>query len=272
MVDHVRTFVHGQFDADALVPALGGRRVSVCIPARDEERTIGCIVTSIHTRLMRSGGRAALVDEIVVVDDGSMDSTAAVAREAGARVVKGQKGHSGKGEAMCLALSESRGDLIVFLDGDVENFSAHFVTGLLGPLLIGGDEDPVALVKGFYERPLHGEPSGGGRVTELAARPVIELLFPQLLGVRQPLAGESAAPREVLEKTGMDPGYGAEMGLLIDVAARFGAGSIAQVDLGIRVHRNRPLAELRHQATDVLRAALQRAEHGLPDRSTDVSS
>lgn len=153
---------------------------------------------------------------------------------------------------------------MVFLDADVENFARHFVTGLLGPLL--AHEDSIALVKGFYERPLHGSPTGGGRVTELTARPTIDLLFPHLLEVRQPLAGETAAPRRVLEETGIAPGYGAELGLLIDVAALFGTASIAQVDLGIRVHRNRPIEELRHQATDVLRAALDRAEVLPPSR------
>jgi len=252
----VQTFSHRQFDAETLVKALGVRRVSVCLPARDEEQTVGSIVASVHRSLTRAGGGAALVDEIVVVDDGSVDSTAAVAESAGARVVRRSGDGGGKGEAMRLALAESRGELVVFLDADVENFAPHFVTGLLGPLLV--NDDSVALVKGFYERPINGSPTGGGRVTELVARPAIELLFPHLLDVRQPLAGESAAPRVVLEKTGIAPGYGAELGLLVDVAERFGVGSIAQVDLGVRVHRNRPLEELRRQATDVLRAALER--------------
>jgi glucosyl-3-phosphoglycerate synthase len=115
------------------------------------------------------------------------------------------------------------------------------------------------LVKGFYERPLAGAPTGGGRVTELVARPLIELLFPDLLGVRQPLAGETAGHRWVFEKSDFAPGYGVEIGLLVDVARRFGPASIAQVDLGTRTHRNRPLDELRPQALDVLRTALGRA-------------
>ena len=160
-----------------------------------------------------------------------------------------------------LGVEESDAELLVFLDADVTNFGPHFVTGLLGPLLTdpGPHQPDVALVKGFYERPLHGEPAGGGRVTELVARPVIDLLFPHLSGVRQPLAGETAAPRTVLDKTGLAPGYGVELGLLIDVAERFGVEQVVQVDLGVRVHRNRPLSELRPQATDVLRAALGRA-------------
>lgn len=249
-------FHASDFDAARLTAARAGRRVSVCIPARDEERTVGAIVTSVHSALTAAGGGAALVDEVLVVDDGSVDATASVARAAGARVVSSGTTGGGKGEAMAVALGEAVGDLIVFLDGDVESFTPHFVVGLLGPLLT---DDDVALVKGFYERPLNGEGTGGGRVTELVARPVIDLLFPQLAGVRQPLAGESAAPRSVLEKTGIGPGYEVELGLLIDVADRFGADAVAQVDLGVRIHRNRGLDELRHEATDVLRAALTRA-------------
>jgi glucosyl-3-phosphoglycerate synthase len=157
---------------------------------------------------------------------------------------------------MAAALEESEGDLLVYLDADVTNFSPHFVTGLLGPLLT---EESTTLVKGFYERPLHGAPGGGGRVTELVARPAIDLLFPELSGIHQPLAGETAAPRWVLEKCGLADGYAVELALLIDVATRFGVETIAQVDLGVRVHRNRPLSELRPQAVDVLRAALDRA-------------
>ncbi len=157
---------------------------------------------------------------------------------------------------MRVALDASVGDLIVFVDADVTNFAPHFVTGLLGPLLL---DDTTTLVKGFYERPLHDAPAGGGRVTELMARPVLDVLFPDLSGVRQPLAGETAAPRWVLEGCGLADGYAVEIGLLIDVAARYGAGTIAQVDLGTRVHRNRPLSELRPQATDILRTALARA-------------
>ena len=256
-----RPFHHGDFGADALVAARRGRRVAVCLPARNEARTLGPIVSSVRAALTSGGGGADLVDDVVVVDDGSDDDTAAVAIGAGARVVPARTVGGGKGQAMGVALAETDAELLVFLDGDVENFDPHYVTGLLGPLLL--DPPPgrpdVALVKGFYERPLHGERGEGGRVTELVARPVIDLLFPLLSGVRQPLAGETAAPRTVLDKTGLAPGYGVELALLIDVAEQFGVDQIAQVDLGVRVHRNRPLAELRPQATDVLGAALRRA-------------
>jgi len=251
-------FDHRQFDVAALASARGGRRVSVCLPARDEEATVGAIVAEVRAACTAAGGGADLVDEVVVVDDGSTDDTAARSRAAGARVVRSGTRGGGKGQAMAVAVAESRGDLLVFLDADVEGFRSHFVVGLLGPLLL---DDDLAMVKGFYRRPLHGSPSGGGRVTELVARPVIDLLFPELAFVRQPLAGETAVRREVVDKTGVAPGYGAELGLLVDVAREFGIHAIAEVDLGERVHRNRPLAELRVHATDVLRAALARAAH-----------
>jgi glucosyl-3-phosphoglycerate synthase len=248
----------------ALVAARAGRRVAVCLPARDEAHTLGAIVSSVRRTLTPWEGGADLVDDIVVVDDGSTDDTAAVGRRAGARVVGTRTVGGGKGQAMRVALEETDAELLVFLDADVENFGPHFVTGLLGPLLEdpGPGKSDVALVKGFYERPLHGERGEGGRVTELVARPVIDLLFPHLAGVRQPLAGETAAPRTVLDKTGLAPGYGVELALLVDVADRFGVEQVTQVDLGVRIHRNRPLAELRPQATDVLGAALRRAGLG----------
>ncbi len=228
----------------------------MCIPARDEAATVGGIVDAIVRELTEEGGGVPLVYDVVVADDGSTDETGELARAAGARVVTRSSGVGGKGQAMRSALEAASGDLIVFLDADVTNFGPHFVTSLLGPLLA---DDSLALVKGYYERPLHGAPGGGGRVTELVARPLIDLLFPHLAVVKQPLAGETAAPRSVLEKCGLADGYAVELALLIDVAARFGTESIAQVDLGIREHRNRPLEELRPQATDVLRAALARA-------------
>jgi glucosyl-3-phosphoglycerate synthase len=164
---------------------------------------------------------------------------------------------------MRVGLEAARGDIIVYLDADVENTSAPFVSGLIGPLLT---DDEVTLVKGFYERPIEGARTGGGRVTELMARPLIDVLFPELARIRQPLAGETAAHRWVLEKVPFADGYGVELGLLVDVARRFGAASIAQVDLGLRVHRNRPLDELRPQATEILRAALSRAGWPLPEQ------
>ncbi|HEV3366151.1 MAG TPA: glucosyl-3-phosphoglycerate synthase [Acidimicrobiales bacterium] len=252
----------GLFDPFELADSKEGRRVSVCIPARNEAATVGPIVHSIVSVLTASPGGAPLVDEVVVIDDGSIDQTAHQALQAGARVVGTDRPGGGKGQAMRSALKSADGDIIAFVDADVTNFGPHFITGLLGPVLL---DESVTLVKGFYQRPLRGAPDGGGRVTELTAKPIIDLLFPHLASIEQPLAGETAAPRWILETCGLADGYAVELALLIDVAARFGVETIAQVDLGVRFHRNRPLSELRPQATDILRAALARAALIPPD-------
>jgi glucosyl-3-phosphoglycerate synthase len=259
------TYHHGDFPSGRLLEAKArtGRTVSVCIPAHNEASTVGSVVRAVVQPFVTAVGGNGLVDEVIVLDDSSRDDTAAQARQAGARVVEGPQGPAGpgspggKGGAMTAALAASSGDVVVFLDADVANTTPAFVTGLLGPLLT---TDHVALVKGFYTRPLNGEPTGGGRVTELVARPLLELLHPALGWVRQPLAGETAAHRWVFEKVGFAGGYGVEVGLLIDVARSLGPDVLAQVDLGERIHRNRPLHELRPQALDVLRAALERTD------------
>jgi glucosyl-3-phosphoglycerate synthase len=254
-VGHGSVFRHEQFDAATLAARRHGVTVSVCIPARDEQSTVAKVVGPVYKALTAAGGGVDLVDELVVVDDGSTDATAARARRAGAAVVPSGCAAGGKGRAMRAGLAATAGDIVVFLDADVTNFSPHFVVGLVGPLLA----DPaIQLVKAFYDRPLQ-RGDGGGRVTELVARPVIGLLFPSLTPIRQPLAGETALRRAALGRIELEPGYGVELGLLVDVAEVHGAGAIAQVDLGVRAHRNRPLAELGTHATDVLRAALHRA-------------
>ncbi len=215
--------------------------VSVCLPARDEAETVGTIVERIAP--------LAVVDEVVVVDDGSTDATARLAAAAGATVVP--SGGTGKGAALWTAVQAAKGDLLVFCDADLVGFDPAFVERLVAPLL--GDER-IGFVKGRYERV--GE---GGRVTELVARPLIELLFPHLSVFDQPLAGEFAARRDVLEHVAFADGYGIDLGLLIDVVARIGLDRAVQVDLGVKRHRNRPLAELGVQAREVLRAALARA-------------
>jgi glucosyl-3-phosphoglycerate synthase len=263
----LRTHVASEFPAADLVAAKGSTTVSVCIPARNEETTVGAIVDTIRSELVDGLG---LVDEIVVVDDHSSDRTGPEATAAGARVVDAAdvladhgRGH-GKGEALWKSLYASRGDVVVWCDADVQDFDPRFVTGLLGPLLT----DPsLAFVKGFYERPVDGQVRGGGRVTELVARPVLTLLFPDLARIVQPLSGEYGGRREVLEQVPFVEGYGVDIALLIDIAARFGVDRLAQVDLGQRIHRNRPLHELSPMAAQVLQAALRRAAPGLaPDR------
>jgi glucosyl-3-phosphoglycerate synthase len=244
----VRTFSAHEFGAPRLVAAKRGRVVSVCIPARDEATTVGAIVSTIRRAL------PDLVDEVVVVDDGSTDATGAVAAAAGATVV-GRSGE-GKGQAMRAALAACAGDVVAFVDADLRQFTPAFVLGLLGPLLL---HDDVTLVKAHYQRPLDGRPGEGGRVTELVAKPLLALLFPELAAIRQPLGGEYAGRRCVLERCRFDDGYGVDVGLLIDVAERHGVQSIAQVDLGTRLHRNRPLAELVPQAHQVMEAVLDRA-------------
>jgi glucosyl-3-phosphoglycerate synthase len=249
-----RRFPHQQFDPAVLTAAKAGRRISVCIPARNEAGTVGAVVDPVVSALTDRRGGVPLVDQVLVVDDGSQDATADVAAAAGAEVLS-LHGSGGKGQAMWSALEACTGDLVVFLDADVENTTPEFVTSLVGPLLAFAN---VALVKGYYLRPFQGVPTGGGRVTELVARPLIELFFPALGDIRQPLAGETAAPRWVLEKFRFADGYGVELGLLVDVAREFGIESIAQVDLGTRIHRNRPLTELRPQATEIMTAAFDR--------------
>lgn len=198
-------------------------------------------------------GPTPIVDEVIVVDDCSSDGTGLIAAGLGARVLR-RDASPGKGAAMAQALRFATGDIVVFVDADVRNFGLHYVTRLVEPLF--GDPT-IVLVKGTYHR-AGNDGAGGGRVTELLARPLLRRLVPELAFVRQPLAGEVAVRREALDGLVLEPGYGVEIGMLIDIARRFGPSAIAQVDLGERVHRNRPLADLAGQADDVLDAVLSR--------------
>lgn len=257
----IPTYQHERFSASELVGAKRAQRIVVCIPARDEERTVGRVVGAVRDGLV---DRVGLVDEVVVVDDGSRDRTAETAAAAGARVVQSTEERDaagfpvglGKGGAMRAALAATDSDLVVFLDADVSNLRAHFVTGLLGPLL---SSEQTVLVKAVYGPSTRGDVVGGGRVTELVARPALALLFPELASIEQPIAGEQAVRRRVLDDVELDDGYGVDLGMLIDVAQRCGADSLAQVNVGVRVHRSRPLNQLVPQATAVLETALRRA-------------
>jgi glucosyl-3-phosphoglycerate synthase len=228
--------------------------ISVCLPARNEAPTIGAIVAE-TVRLDR-------VTEVVVLDDGSTDDTAAVATAAGARVVAeasvlpeaGQG--SGKGNAMWKSLYVCRGDIICWVDADLRNFHGEYVERLCAPLL---DQPDTMFVKAFFTRSFEGAPTGGGRVTELVARPLLSLLFPKLADIVQPLGGEYAARRTALEVLPFVEGWGVELGLLVDVVERFGRPAVAQVDLDVREHRNRSLEDLGPQALAVMTIALRRA-------------
>jgi glucosyl-3-phosphoglycerate synthase len=259
-------FHHGDFEPAVLASSRGLTTVSVCLPARNEAATVGPIVEAIRVELTE---QHAVVDEIVVIDDHSTDRTANIARSAGATVVDAAaicpefgEGH-GKGEALWKSLFVSTGDVVAWCDSDIVDFDPHFITGLLGPLLT---DERISFVKGHYERPLVDGGPGGGRVTELVARPLLSLLFPHLAEMVQPLSGEYAGRRELLERLPFVRGYGVDIGLLIDVAATIGTGGMAQVDLGTRVHRNRSLDQLSPQAMAVMQTALVRAgRQGLDD-------
>jgi glucosyl-3-phosphoglycerate synthase len=263
-----RTSAAEDWPLDLLLAVKGATTVSVVLPALDEEPTVGRIVEAVHQSLGPGAPtQRRLVDELVVVDSGSTDRTAAVAEAAGARVVHrddvlpGIPAVAGKGEAMWRSLAATGGDVVVFVDADLQSFTPSYVTGLLGPLLV---DDDVALVKAVYERPLlDGSavvPAGGGRVTELVARPLLNLLWPSLAGVVQPLAGEYAARRSLLERLPFPCGYGVELALLVDTLDLVGLDAVAQVDLGVRVHRHHDERRLGRMAAEIVRTALDRLE------------
>lgn len=244
---------------DDLVAAKAGRRISVVLPALNEEQTVGDVVGSIRPLL---GG---LVDELVVIDSGSTDATARRAAAAGARVVSREEAVptlppvEGKGEVLWRSLAATTGDLIIFIDSDLVDPDPMFVPRLAQPLLC---RPGTELVKAYYRRPLrigeNRDEGGGGRVTELVARPLLAALKPGLSGIIQPLGGEYGGTREFLMSVPFAPGYGVEIGLLIDAYDRHGADAIAQVNLGVRKHRNRKLTELGVMSRQIVGVLLRR--------------
>jgi glucosyl-3-phosphoglycerate synthase len=234
--------------------------VSVVLPALNEEATVGDIVATVRRELMTPD--VPLVDELVVVDSGSRDRTAQVAARAGARVVQRDAilprlpALPGKGEVLWRSLLVTSGQIVCFVDADLRQFDASFVSGIVGPLLT---EPSVQLVKAMYDRPLEtGDevmPAGGGRVTELVARPLLNLNWPRLAGFVQPLGGEYAARRSLLERLPFPVGYGVEVAMLIDALDLVGLDALAQVDVGVRHHRHQGGQALGRMAAAIYRTA-----------------
>lgn len=252
-----RSFHHSAYPAERIA-AERQQRVSVCLPARECAQTVGQIVSAL-VELREAGA----IDEIVVVDAASADGTAHIAQRAGATVYQEAElmaEHGpvlGKGDAMWRSLSVLDSELICFLDADTEGFSPHFATGLLGPLVC---EPGVSFVKAFYRRPHGDDEDGGGRVNRLTARPALALFYPELSRVRQPLAGEMAARRDLLKTMSFTTGYGVEVAMLIDAWRRVGLDGLAQVDLEEHRNRHQPLSALEPMAHTVLAAITARLE------------
>jgi len=253
-----------------------GLTISVGLPTLNEEATVRRVIRAIRTRLME---RFPLVDEIVVIDSDSDDRTREIAREEGvpvhihSQILPGTGSYVGKGEALWKSLHVLRGDIVVWIDTDVSNAHPKFVYGIVGPLLMRPD---LQFVKAFYQRPLRvdGElqATGGGRVTELTARPILNLFFPELSGMVQPLSGEQGGRRALLEQLPFFTGYGVETGLLIDTLQRAGLGAIAQVDMKQRIHRNQTLLALSKMSFEILQVALRRVGEAHGERLWDEAN
>ncbi|BCK56759.1 glucosyl-3-phosphoglycerate synthase [Nocardia wallacei] len=265
------TWFRGEWSLPELTERKGSRTISVVVPALNEQETVGGVLASIR------GLVGTLVDELIVVDSGSTDATIARARAAGATAVYTREQalpslppRPGKGEVLWRSLAVATGDLIVFIDSDLRDPDPRFVPSLVAPLLF---DDRLRLVKGCYRRPLGHDPSGdadgGGRVTQLVARPLLTALAPDLADLVQPLGGEYAATRDLLTAVPFAPGYGVEIGLLLDTWRRHGASAIGQVDLGTRVHRNRPTHELAVMSRQIVATMLDRL--GIGDSGTGLT-
>ena len=256
-----RSFHHSEFPAERLARERTAT-VSVCVPAREEARTIGTIVRDLVG--LRERG---VIDQVVVVDASSADGTGRIAAAEGAEVhvqsdlLSSYGPCNGKGDAMWRSLTVLRGDVVLFVDADSEDFGPHFACGMLGPLLL---DDGIEYVKGFYRRPFkHADgaaaaPEGGGRVTELTARPLLNLFYPELAAFAQPLAGEIAARRPLFEQLPWSTGYAIEVAQLIDAWTQVGIWGMAQVDLDVRQNRHQSLRDLGPMGYAVLRGVTER--------------
>jgi glucosyl-3-phosphoglycerate synthase len=261
----VRLFEIDDCAAEGVLEAKAGRTISVCIPCRDEAATVGSLVSTIRSELQQA---VPFVDELIVIDDRSTDDTAVVAANAGATVVDINDIHArygvghGKGNVLWCSLVASKGDIVVWIDGDITSFEPSWVVRLAAPMLL---DESVGLVKSLSHRPTRL--GGGGRTTELVARPLMSLYYPELTGLHQPLTGEYAGRRTVLEQLPFVEGWGVEIAMLIDIARQFGPEAIAQIDLGTREHRHRSLHALSVQAAEVMATMLRRVPGGslLPD-------
>ncbi len=258
-----RTYHHKDFaDLDALVELKRAQRltVSVALPTLNVAPTLRPILASLRESF---GPDTPLIDQLAIVDSRSEDETLDVARSMGVEVyfddelLPGAGAEKGKGEALWKSLAALTGDIIIWIDSDIENFDARFVYGLLGPLLT---EPEIQYVRPFYRRPLHSGtalvPTGGGRVTEICARPLINMFFPSLAGFIQPLAGEHAGRREVFENVPFFTGYAVEIGLAVEIFRKYGLFGMAQVDLEERVHHNQPIEDLCRMSDAIMQATV----------------
>lgn len=262
-----KTYHHSQFwDLLKLIETKEqkGLKISLCIPTLNEENTIGKEIVIFKSELMT---RYPLLDEIAVIDSGSTDMTCAVARKFGADVYSAAEilsrlgDKKGKGENLWKAIYQLQGDVIVYVDADIKNIHPRFVYGLVGPLIY---DDETHYVKAFYDRPLafshEVRPSGGGRVTEILVRPLFSMFFPELTAIVQPLSGEYAVRREVLQRIGFPIGYGVETSHLLDVYQQWGMEAFAQTDLDRRVHRNQTTVSLGKMSFGILQSFMNRMQ------------
>ena len=274
------TFHHGEFwDLRQLVEEKEKKNltISLCIPTLNEEKTIGKEIIIFKSELM---DRYPLIDEIAVIDSGSEDRTQEIAASYGADVyfsgdiLESEGFKRGKGENLWKAIHQLTGDVICYVDADIKNIHPRFVTGLVAPLI---HHDTMHYVKAFYDRPIaysnELRPSGGGRVTEILVRPLFSLFFPELTALVQPLSGEYAVRREVLEQLPFPIGYGVETSHILDVYRHWGLEAFGQTDLDKRIHRNQTTNDLGKMSFGILQSFLNRLDsYGMVDHLPEMSN